>query len=167
MAGLNFDDVIKEHYEVLFRFAMSLTRNETESLDLTQQTFYLWAKKGDQLRDTSKVKSWLSTTLYREFLGDRRHAKKFPQVDIGLVEDELPAIAPETADRMDAAQVMDALLEVDELYRAPLTLFYTQDCSYQEIAAILDVPVGTVMSRLSRGKQQLRRHLTRNETPDL
>ena len=152
---------------MLFRFALSLTRNETESLDLTQQTFYLWATKGGQLRDETKLKSWLCTTLYREFLGDRRHAQRFPQVDISLVEDELPTIAPETAARMDAAQVMDALLKVDEIYSAPLMLYYTEDCSYQEIAGILSVPVGTVMSRLSRGKQQLRRHLTRNETTDL
>ncbi|MEK7780487.1 MAG: RNA polymerase sigma factor [Verrucomicrobiota bacterium] len=157
MAELQFDHVVTEHYATLYRFALSLTRNEAESLDLTQQTFYLWATKGGQLRDGSKLKSWLCTTLYREFLGDRRHAQRFPQVDISLIEDELPPLETETINHMDAALVMEALLEVDEVQRAPLQLFYVEDRSYLEIADILGVPIGTVMSRLSRGKQQLRR----------
>lgn len=164
MADLQFDQIVTEHYATLYRFALSLTRNEAESLDLTQQTFYLWATKGGQLRDGSKLKSWLCTTLYREFLGARRHAQRFPQVDISLVEDELPPLEAEMINHMDAALVMEALLEVDDVQRAPLQLFYVEDRSYLEIADILGVPIGTVMSRLSRGKQQLRRILTEKGT---
>jgi RNA polymerase sigma-70 factor (ECF subfamily) len=164
VADLQFDQVVTEHYAMLYRFALSLTRNESESLDLTQETFYLWATKGGQLRDRTKLKSWLCTTLYREFLGGRRHAVRFPQVDISLVEHELPAVEVETIGKMDAALVMEALLEVDEIYRTPLMLFYTDDRSYQEIAVILGVPIGTVMSRLARGKQQLRRLLFERTT---
>ncbi len=145
MVELQFDQVVTEHYAMLYRFALSLTRHEAASLDLTQQTFYLWATKGGQLREAAKLKSWLCTTLYREFLGDRRHAQRFPQVDISLVEDELPAVEPEVVARMDAALVMAALLEVDEIQRAPLMLFYIEDRSYLEIADILGVPIGTVM----------------------
>jgi RNA polymerase sigma-70 factor (ECF subfamily) len=160
MADLQFDQIVTEHYATLYRFALSLTRNEAESLDLTQQTFYLWATKGGQLRDDRKVKSWLCTTLHREFLGARRHAQRFPEVDISLVEDELPPLETETLNCLDAALVLEALLEVDAGQRAPLELFYVEDRSYLEIAAILGVPIGTVMSRLARGKQQLRRILT-------
>ena len=53
----------------LYRFALSLSRQESDAADLTQQTFFLWASKGHQLRDQSKVKTWLFTSLYREFLG--------------------------------------------------------------------------------------------------
>ena len=163
VADLQFDQVVTEHYAMLHRFALSLTRNESESLDLTQQTFYLWATKGGQLRDGAKLKSWLCTTLYREFLGDRRHAQRFPQVELSVVEHELPAVETETIGKMDAALVMEALLEVDEIHRAPLMLFYTEDRSYQEIAEILGIAIGTVMSRLARGKQQLRRRLLERE----
>jgi RNA polymerase sigma-70 factor (ECF subfamily) len=159
VAELDFEQVVREHYEMLYRFALSLTRNETESLDLTQQTLYLWAKKGDQLREAVKLKSWLCTTLYREFLAGRRHDQRFPKVDIALVENELPAVEPKAVQQMDAARVMDALQSVDEHYRTPLMMFYTEDLSYQEIAEILELPIGTVMSRLARGKQQLRRQL--------
>ena len=85
-------------------------------------------------------------------------------MDISLVEDELPPLETETVAKMDAALVMEALLEVDEVQRAPLQLFYVEDRSYLEIADILGVPIGTVMSRLSRGKQQLRRILTEKGT---
>src|SRR5947208_11090356 len=63
-----FETIVGEYYEPLFRFAMSLTRVESDAQDLTQQTFYVWATKGHQLRDISKVKTWLFTTLHRAFL---------------------------------------------------------------------------------------------------
>jgi len=152
----DFDQLVSDYYQPLYRFALSLTERESEACDLTQQTFFLWASKGQQLRDRSKVKSWLFTTLHREFLGSRRRTTRFPHHEIESVERELPPVTPDTVNAMDAGTVMRALMNVDEVYRAPLMLFYLEDHSYLEIAAILDVPVGTVMSRLARGKAQLR-----------
>jgi DNA-directed RNA polymerase specialized sigma24 family protein len=56
-----FDTIVCENYEPLFRFAMSLTRTESDAWDLTQHKFYVWPSKGHQLRDLSKAKTWLFT----------------------------------------------------------------------------------------------------------
>ena len=156
MQELDFDQLVSDYYQPLYRFALSLAEREAEACDLTQQTFFLWASKGQQLRDRSKVKSWLFTTLHREFLGSRRRNTRFPHHEIESVEHELPSVSPATVNEMDAGVVMQALWNVDEVYRAPLMLFYLEDHSYLEIAAVLEVPIGTVMSRLARGKAQLR-----------
>lgn len=155
----DFEQLVERFYEPLYRFAYSLAKSEDEACDLTQQTFYLWATKGHQLRDTSKVKSWLFTTLHREFLGSRRREARFPHESIEETARPLPAVTPSVVNQLDAGAVMEALTEVDEIYRAPLMLFYLEQLSYQEIAEALDIPIGTVMSRLSRGKQQLRQLL--------
>jgi RNA polymerase sigma-70 factor, ECF subfamily len=158
MDELSFDDVVNAHYESLYRFALSLTRREADACDLTQQAFYRWATRGGQLRDKSKAKSWLFTTLYREFLGRRRHEDRYPEVEISTVdgaEFQTDAALPEM--QLDGASALEALQRVDDLYRAPLTLFYLEEHSYREIAGILDVPIGTVMSRISRGRELLRR----------
>jgi RNA polymerase sigma-70 factor (ECF subfamily) len=160
MLSPDFDEIVDRYYPMLYRFALSLARNEPDACDLTQQTFAVWAKKGHLLRDATKVKSWLFTTLYREFISNRRHEARWPKQDISEMEDELPGAVPEAPDPIEAAEVMKALQSLDEAFRSPLTLFYLQEHSYEEIALILDIPIGTVMSRLSRGKQKLQKALT-------
>jgi RNA polymerase sigma factor (sigma-70 family) len=156
---LSFEQLVEQYYEPLYRFGYSLSQREAEAADLTQQTFYRWATKGHQLLDRSKVKTWLFTTLHREFLGSRRRIVKFPQVEVSEVEHELPSVHSDIPLKMDGDLVMQALQCVDDLYKAPLTLFYLEQHSYQEIADILNIPIGTVMSRLSRGKQELKKKL--------
>ncbi len=157
MASLDFESVVASYYEPLYQFAFSLTRTEADACDLTQQTFYVWATKGHQLRDVSKVKTWLFTTLHRAFLESRRRQTRFPHVELSEVPLELPALSTELVNQLDSAQVLEALARVDELYQAPIALFYLEDCSYKEIAEILDVPIGTVKSRMARGIAQLQK----------
>jgi RNA polymerase sigma-70 factor (ECF subfamily) len=156
----DFEQIVDAHYAALYRFALSLARGEPAAADLTQQTFYLWASRGHQLRDAAKVKSWLFTTLYREFLSLHRRESRFPQADLDGETADLPAEPCSIADSIDGATVVQALQRIDEVYRAPLTLFYLEDFSYREIATVLGVPAGTVMSRLSRGKALLRKLLS-------
>ena len=140
----------------LYRFALSLRRDPSDAADLTQQTFLLWASKGHQLREQSKVKTWLFTSLYREFLrGERQRGRESGS------ETELPdgECLPVAANQLDGDMVIRALLDLEEIYRAPLSLFYLQEHSYKEIAEALNLPVGTVMSRISRGKARLREQL--------
>jgi RNA polymerase sigma-70 factor, ECF subfamily len=151
-----FETIVSEHYQPLFRFAMSLTRMESDARDLTQQTFYVWATKGHQLRDVSKVKAWLYTTLHRAFLEARRGQSRFPHYELEEIPEQLRVLAPDFSNLADASSVLPALARVDEVYQAAVALFYLEDCSYKEIAAILEVPIGTVKSRIARGIAQLR-----------
>lgn len=151
----DFEALVEQHYRRLYQFAYNLTRDEAEASDLTQQTFLKWASKGHQLRDPSKAKTWLFTTLHREFLQARRRSVRFPHHELEAVASELPSIPPVTVERLDSATVLAALAQINEVFRAPLTLFYLEDYSYKEIAEILDVPVGTVQSRIARGKCHL------------
>jgi RNA polymerase sigma-70 factor (ECF subfamily) len=75
------------------------------------------------------------------------------------MEAELPSVPPAVVRQMDWQTVLDALGQVDEVYRAPLALFYLEDHSYREIAEVLQVPIGTVMSRIARGRAQLQKLL--------
>lgn len=156
-----FPQLVETYYAPLYRFALSLTRSSADASDLTQQTFFIWATKGDNLREITKAKSWLFTTLYREFLrGRRRDARVTALADLPPDAQEPGAdVGPDTINKMDAQLVMEALQEVEPVFREPLSLFYLQDLSYLEIAAVLSVPIGTVMSRLSRGKAHLRARL--------
>src|SRR5271165_5065798 len=114
MHSLDFEEIVDRFYAMLYRFALSLARNEADASDLTQQTFSIWASKGHLLRDNSKVKSWLFTTLYREFISNRRRELRWPKEELSEVENELPIALPETVDCLEAEQVMDALHSVDE-----------------------------------------------------
>lgn len=160
MHDQEFPQLVEAHYAPLYRFALSLTRRPADAADLTQQTFFVWATKGDSLREAAKAKSWLFTTLYREFLRIRRRDARVSAIeDLAPAERDVPDVGPDLIGRMDAPAVIAALQEIAPVFREPLALFYLQDMSYLEIAEILAVPIGTVMSRLSRGKAHLRARL--------
>jgi len=157
MMAKSFEEVVERHYESLYKFAFSLTQGEADACDLTQQTFHIWATKGHQLRDPSKTKAWLFTTLHRAFLETRRKRARFRQYSLeALEQEEMPAISADGPNAADLSQVLSALEKVDAVYQGAVALFYLEGCSYQQIAEILAVPLGTVKSRLSRGIMQLR-----------
>jgi len=155
----DYEQAVAAYYEALYAFGYSLAGNEDDAGELTQETYCRLLTKGGQLRDPSKIKSWLFTTLYRVFLGWKDRRARLPHFEISSVEGELPAILPEHVDVLRNDAIRDALLELEEHYRTPLMLYYLNDHSYEEIAGILDVPIGTVMSRLSRAKGLLRERL--------
>lgn len=159
VAGVDYDWAVEQFYAALYKFAFGLTRCESDAADLTQDTYRVLLTKGDAIRDARKVKSWLFTTLYRQFLGRRRHATRYPVTSIEAAEWELPTITPSQVESLDASFVVAALQQLEEKFRAPLTMFYLEDLSYLEMAEVLGLPVGTIMSRLSRGKENLRRRL--------
>src|SRR6478609_1782095 len=112
----DFESVVACYYEPLYQFAFSLTRTEADACDLTQQTFYVWATKGHQLRDISKVKTWLFTTLHRAFLQQRRRWSKYSHEPLEGIPEELIAVSPTGFDRIDALQVLSALGKLEEAH---------------------------------------------------
>ena len=156
-----FERVVNDFYQDLYRFAYSLSKNQADATDLTQQTFYRFATKGDTIRDKSKTKSWLFRTLKNDFLSQARRSQKFQHVPLEDAGPELPDEQSEDQTRaFDSHLAVDALQKVDETYRIALSLFYMKGLSYKEIAHTLEIPIGTVMSRLSRGKAQLKSALS-------
>ena len=165
----DFKQIVDDHYQALYRFALSMCRRQATAEDLVQQTFLQWARKGGTLRDVTKIKSWLFTTLYREWLSIARREKRFEVVEFNPdVHESLEAGDEMDAGPVDHSMVTAALEELDTTFRVPLVLFYMKELSYKEIAEMIGVPIGTVMSRLSRGKDMLRKALRRvmeNEYP--
>jgi RNA polymerase sigma-70 factor, ECF subfamily len=161
---INLEAAVASFYQPLYRFAYSLTRNEAEALDLTQQTFLILTQHADQIRAQEKLKSWLFTTLRREFLRIARRQSSYPEVEFHAGQHDAPSAERAGDTAADAHTILEALDQVEEVYRVALKLFYLGELSYREIADTLEVPVGTVMSRLSRGKEQLRAKLASLET---
>jgi RNA polymerase sigma factor (sigma-70 family) len=154
-----FEQIVNTHYQGLYRFAFTLAHSEAPAFDLTQETFRKFATKAHQIDSPGKVKTWLFTTLYREFIDTHRRESRVQPLDDTI--HELNSVAEaDQGDRFDASLAREALLKLDESFRAPLVLFYLQDHSYREIAEILELPLGTVMSRISRGRAMLRDLLT-------
>jgi RNA polymerase sigma-70 factor (ECF subfamily) len=161
---MDLERLVEQHYAALYRFALSLSGHESDASDLVQETFYVLATKGHQLVDSTKVKSWLFTTLYRAFTGGRRRLLRFPHHNLMEVEAELPALLPEPPSHSDWAMVSQCLVRLDETFRAPIALFYLEDYSYKDIAEVLQVPLGTVKSRIARGIAALQLMITADDT---
>ena len=149
-------ELIEEYAPLLYRYAYRLTGNSHEAEDLTQQTYLLVQQRGHQLRDVQALRGWLLTIVRNVFLKSRRHRGRGRALD----DIDEPMIVEESWDSpVDREQLQQALLELSEEFRSPLVLYYFEDFSYQQIAEHMGVPIGTVMSRLSRAKTFLRKRL--------
>jgi len=149
-------------YDPLYRFALSLCHNPDDALDLTQAAFYKLTEKIDEIRDPSRIKSWLFSVVHRAYIDQYRHHSRFPKDTIDAVPEPVEAPKNRPGERADAEVVLQAMQTLDERFRAPLSLYYLNDFAYRDIAEALEIPIGTVMSRLRRAKDQLRAAL---ETP--
>ncbi len=153
-------DLVEQYYALLYRYAYRLTGSEADAEDLTQQAFLTAQTKWDQLRDEEKAKSWLFTITRNAYLKDLRTPTFLASGSL----DELPGPVLEAGSAdFDQEQLQNVLNDLPEEFRTPVVLFYFEEFSYKEIAEQMDVPVGTVMSRLARAKAFLRQRLTAPE----
>lgn len=155
--------LVEEHYEFLYWFGYRLTGSAQDAEDLTQQTYLSAQASLDQLRDPAKARAWLVAILRNAFRRSRRRDASRSWVDL----DQVPEIPAEELEELpvDSESLQAALNALPDDYREPVILFYLEDLSYRQIAETLDVPLGTVMSRLSRAKAGLR-HWFRVHSPD-
>ena len=155
-----FAEIVDLHYQPLYRFAFSLTEDTERAADLVQRAFVIWGRKEPRPGDRSSARTGLFATLYREHLGSPRRELCSPGNRARDAGRERDSDGPDADLRLsDAEGTLGLLAGLEETFRAPLALFYLQQHSYREIAAILDVPIGTVMSRIARGKEQLHRRM--------
>jgi len=147
--------LVDEHYVALYRYAYRLTGSAFDAEDLTQEAFCKAQSNLSQLRDLGRAKSWLFSILRNAYLHRVRADKQQKCVSLngmgelaGPRSEPLPAVDPE--------RLQKALQELPESFRTPIILYFFEDFSYRDIADQMDLPMGTVMSRLARAKAQLR-----------
>jgi RNA polymerase sigma-70 factor, ECF subfamily len=142
---------------------LALAGSERDAADLTQETFLILCKHKGQVREPDKIKSWLFTTLRRTFLKTLQARHSRLEVELKPKQQALSTVDPTAPRSVDAGTILSALCGLKEDYRIVLELFCLGDLSYKEIATTLQIPVGTVMSRLARGKEQLSGALTKEK----
>jgi len=151
-------ELVDAHYDSLFRYAYRLSGSATDAEDLTQAAFCQAQMQLHQLRDPDRAKPWLFTILRNGYLHRLRSEKARRMVPLDAVGD-LPERAAVPELEVEPQQLQRALDELPEPFRTPVILFYFEEFSYRDIAEQMDVPIGTVMSRLARAKAHLRARL--------
>lgn len=154
---VNLPDLIDQHYASLYKYAYRLSGSSNDAEDLTQQTFLNAQLRLDQLRQPEHVRSWLYTILRNLFL---KSVRRKPAVPLTAEDPAAPAELQGNDFDVDSDQLQKALDDLAEDYRIPIILYYFNEFSYRQIAEHLEIPIGTVMSRLSRGKRWLRQRLS-------
>ncbi|MCZ2341511.1 MAG: sigma-70 family RNA polymerase sigma factor [Bacteroidales bacterium] len=155
---ISIQQLIEAHYDALYRYAYRLSGSNGDADDLTQETFGKALTRMDQLREPEHAKAWLFRILRNAYLHRHRDRLRHPTVSLDSVGD-LAEESSEPGLALDPVLLQNALNELEEGFRTPLILFYFEDFSYRDIAEQMDLPIGTVMSRLARAKSHLRQRL--------
>jgi RNA polymerase sigma-70 factor (ECF subfamily) len=150
--------LVDEHYVALYRYAYRLSGSAADAEDLTQEAFCKAQLNLGQLRDPGRAKPWLFSILRNAYLHRVRADRQQHCVSLDGVGD-LPEPAAEPLPEIDPERLQQALNELPEVFRTPIILYYFEDFSYRDIAEQMDLPLGTVMSRLARAKAYLRSRL--------
>jgi RNA polymerase sigma-70 factor (ECF subfamily) len=157
-AAMDVAQLVREHHQGVYRYAYRLTGSVADAEDLTQQVFLTAQEKLSQLRKAESAQSWLFAILRNCFFKGQQKRRPIPAGDLGFDVERIPAEIHED-ERIDPERLQEAVNELPEVYRVVLVMFYYEDCPYREIAERLDLPIGTVMSRLARAKAHLRARL--------
>ena len=160
VATTDFSLLIDDLYEPLYQFALSLCLAESDACDLTLDAFQTWQSQPAETRAAANAKTQLFAILLRDFLARKPPAQRANELeeDTGVVDS--PQMEASLINALDGAVIQVALHRLHLRYRAPVSLFYLRRHSYDEMVEILDLPLGTLLSRISRGKAELRKALS-------
>ncbi len=171
MANLDeFEEIVFPHLDQLYSFAFYLNGEEAEAQDVLQETMVKVMNNFDRYEKGTNFKAWASRIMKNLFI-DRRRKKKPASTDFEKYEpaaregsqpwSDVELMSEETlVNRFFSDQVKEALMELPESYRMTLLLNAIHDLSYADIADVMECPKGTVMSRLYRARQELKRTLS-------
>jgi RNA polymerase sigma-70 factor (ECF subfamily) len=170
----NFEQDAMQFTRQLYSAAMRMTRNAADAEDLVQETYLKAYRAYHTFQEGTNLKAWLYRILTNTYINKyRRDSRRPSEVDLGTVEDlylyrRLGSEESAEAARTTEDRVLDGLVESDiksaveelpESFRMPVLLADLEGFSYKEIAEILDIPIGTVMSRLHRGRKAMQKRL--------
>jgi RNA polymerase sigma-70 factor (ECF subfamily) len=147
--------LVADYHEALYRYAYRLSGSAPDAEDLTQQVFLIAQQKLDQVRDAQCVRGWLFTVLRNCYLKGRRKGLGLPVCELDV--NTIPQAPP--TDLIDSEELQTAIDTLGDEFKLVVLLFYFEHRSYREIADLLGIPLGTVMSRLARAKSHLRNYL--------
>lgn len=163
-----FKELTYPHLDFLYNMAMKYTAKSYDAEDLVQETMFTAYRKFHQLRDRNKCRAWLFSILRSHFLRERRQFARRPLLDDGsgylrhVRDDSVEDFAAVIDQKLDKVKVVKALEKIPEKFSSVVVLYYMEGMTYQEISEFLDIPIGTVMSRLARGKKQLKKTLMKS-----
>ncbi|MBI4557431.1 MAG: sigma-70 family RNA polymerase sigma factor [Candidatus Hydrogenedentes bacterium] len=167
-----FEKLVMEHLDMLFAVALRLTRNAADAEDLTQNTVVKALRFHDKFARGTYIKAWLLTILRNTFINEyRRRARRPTFVELTGSEpaaergpDPEVAFEPKEHNSKDLLELLDdevkqAIESLPEDFKQAVIMADLEDMSYREIADAMKCPLGTVMSRLYRGRKLLRERL--------
>jgi RNA polymerase sigma factor (sigma-70 family) len=150
------DDQLRELLPRMRRFAVSLTRDPSSADDLVQSSLEKALSAWSSKRPDGDLRAWLFSILYRQFLDAHRRSRRYSRMLELFTGGKEDHYEPSVERTVVAQTTLQAFERLNTEQRAPCYWVSVEGLSYNEVAAILDVPVGTVMSRLSRARQALR-----------
>jgi RNA polymerase sigma-70 factor, ECF subfamily len=164
--GGTFDAEALAYLDSLYGAAVRLTRRPADAEDLVQDTYVKAFRAAAQFRRGTNLKAWLFTILYNTFRNKRRDQGRSP-IDVDSEAVEAAAVAPQefSPEQILTRATLDADLQaaldgLPDAFRQAVWLRDVEELTYAEIAGVLDIPIGTVMSRISRGRRMLYERLT-------
>ncbi len=151
-----------DHHAAVYAYAFRLTGQQADAEDVAQQTFLMAQRNLHQLRQPENPVPWLLAIARSCWFKSRRRQRPVDAAAVELDVNQIPGDLPAGGD-IDGERLQMALDDLAEEFRLPLVMYFFEELSYKEIAAELEIPIGTVMSRLARAKKHLRKALSPDE----